>query len=74
MLAPVSGRARSVASSLKSFFFIFTLKFTKGVGQPDIAAFAAGLDIEHFVFLCMAFTLKYSFFLLFFLTKQYGQV
>ena len=46
-----------------------------GVGQPDIAAFAAGLDLEHFVFLdCFTmfavFTLKYSFFLLLFLTKQ----
>ena len=69
MLAPVSGRAHSVDSLLKSFFLIITLKFTKGVGQHDIAAYASGLDIKHFVFLCTAFTLKYSFFLLLFLTK-----
>ena len=42
-----------------------------GLGQPDIAAFAAGLDIECLVFVdCLTmfavFTLKYSLFLLLF--------
>ena len=74
-LAPVSGRAHSVANLSSLFFFIFSFKFTMGVGQPDIAVFTAGFNIEHFVFVdCLtmfaAFTLKYSFFLLLFRTKQ----
>merc|ERR1712243_171913 len=48
MLPPVSGSAPSVASSLSLFFCIFTLKFTIGVGHPDIfTQFAAGFDMEH---------------------------
>ena len=50
-----------------------------GVGMPNIAGFAAGLDIENFVlvdYLTMfaAFTLKNNFFLLLFHMKQYGHV
>ena len=67
MLAPVSGRACSVASFSSWLFFTFISKFTMGVGQSDIAVFAAGLDIKHLVFIdCLtifaAFTLKYNFF------------
>ena len=50
-----------------------------GVEQPNIAAFVAGLDIEHLVFVdCLTmfagFKLKYNFFLLLFPIKQYGHV
>ena len=78
--APVSGSALRVARYSSWFFFVFILILTIGVGQPAIAAeFAAGLDIEHFVFVvCLTMfavlTVKYIFFLLLFLMSQYGHV
>ena len=77
--APVSGKAQRVARFPPWLFFTFIFKFTMGIGMPDIAAFAAGLDIEHFVLVdCLtkfaAFTLKDRFFLLLFHITQYGHV
>ena len=69
--APMSGKAWRVARFSPWLFFTFIFKFNMGIGMPDIAAFAAGLDIKHFVLVdCLTmfsvFTLKYSFFLLLF--------
>ena len=71
----MSGKAGSVVGSLSLPFLTFIFKFTIEVGQLDIAAFAADLDIEQLVLgdcftMSAAFTLKYSFLLLLFLMKQ----
>ena len=78
--ASVSGNSLRVARLSSSFFFIFIFKLTIRVGQPAIAAeFAAGLDMEHFVFVvCLTMfavlTVKDIFFFLLFLMLQYGHV
>ena len=63
MLAPMSGRDLSVDNIL---LLVFTLKFTRGVGDPGTSALAIGLEIEFLpfveVFIEAALALKCNFF------------